>query len=794
VIDNGVTGAINSGSLVATPGLKESATFTLTVTNQAGKSVSRAIRVLVSAGAIETTSSALSEAMIQPFATALPVNGRVLIGPSFTGTVSVYDPATATFTSAQNSASPHSGAGAVRLGDGSVVFSAGSDASSNYVVATDVYSPKTNSFTPGKVFPANTSSPFSALLPNGRGFFAGGTPGGSSTYLWDPITPANNWISGPSLPTGRPGPGYDFMSLSVPLDNGLVLLPAGYASNPSAYPKVDLFDFRTKSYGQSANSVTNSYRVSAGWIRLPTGRVLAVGGFNSTFDALATTDIYDPATNQFTTGAGLGAPRIYPNVAALPDGRVLVAFGASGKGTDPSCNCLGSAEIFDPTSGQFFLAPAFNSVRNAAALITLPNGRVLFAGGKDGGAGSAAVLVGSVFDPQDYTPHTWSQPPAAAASLATPRTASTATALGDGRVLVVGGKAPDGTLPNRTELFDSYFQSGTATTSTPSGVRLALGPNLTTPRTNHTATRLYDGGVLIAGGLDSTGAPTAAELYSFTYYQPGALAPTATAMTPRSSHAAISLPDGRVLIAGGIDASGNVLNTAVLYCPAADLLSGSCTVTGKFDPAGNTMSTARAGHTMTLLGDGRVMIAGGSTTASGFAPNPSGATSTVEFFDWKTSKFVSSAATLSTARLFHTATLDPLGAVVFTGGTGASGSVLASTERYDENTDAFDGASPPLSPARSGHQAVLLPWGQVLIAGGVDGSGTPLNSTQFLDFYDHTTTLALGIAPASRAFATVGAMSTARAGFSLVLLGNGRVLAVGGTDGAKPVGGLEWFK
>jgi hypothetical protein len=576
----------------------------------------------------------------------------------------------------------------------------------------------------------------------------------------------------------------------VVLNDGALLMAGGNLRSQNVYSNVtrgELLDFRKAApFSDTVGSLSAPGRWGHALVKLPNGKVLVAGGAyivnQSTNSGQNTAETYDPSSGLFTATRGnMTAQRaLGPLAALLPDGRVLLAAGYSYE----SATDTATAETYDQGSDTFTAVPGgLVSARDGHQTLLLPNGRVLIAGGNSATA--------EVFDPQDYTPHTWSSTPPSAPSLATSRSANTATQIGDGRVLIAGGRDASGSLVTATELFDPFFH---ASSTPPVGATLASGPNLTTPRTNHTATRLYDGGVLIAGGLDSTGAPLGAELYSFTYYQLGSIAPTATAMPPRSSHAAVALPDGRVLIAGGIDASGNVLNTAVLYCPAADLLSGSCTVTGKFDPAGNTMSTARAGHTMTLLGDGRVMIAGGSTTASGFAPNPSGATSTVEFFDWKTSKFVSSAATLSTARLFHTATLDPLGAVVFTGGTGASGSVLASTERYDENTDAFDGASPPLSPARSGHQAVLLPWGQVLIAGGVDGSGTPLNSTQFLDFYDHTTTLALGIAPASRAFATVGAMSTARAGFSLVLLGNGRVLAVGGTDGAKPVGGLEWFK
>jgi hypothetical protein len=127
--------------------------------------------------------------------------------------------------------------------------------------------------------------------------------------------------------------------------------------------------------------------------------------------------------------------------------------------------------------------------------------------------------------------------------------------------------------------------------------------SLATARFWHTATLLPNGKVLVAGGVD---ADATAELYD---PGTGIWTPTGNLVTPRHLHTATLLPNGKVLVAGGTNDNGtSFLSSAELYDPA----EGNWVATG-------SLTTARIWHTATLLTNGNILVAGGfngSTLAS----------------------------------------------------------------------------------------------------------------------------------------------------------------------------------
>jgi len=275
---------------------------------------------------------------------------------------------------------------------------------------------------------------------------------------------------------------------------------------------------------------------------------------------------------------------------------------------------------------------------------------------------------------------------------------------------------------------------------------------MTSPRFAHTATSLPNGEVLLAGGIgvnpdceDSGPAvQSTAELYNTASHSFRA---TGNMKDARSEHTATLLPNGKVLIVAGLTDLGVISNTAELYDPA----------TGVFTSTASTV-TPRFQHTATLLPDGKVLVVGGFDSTS-----PTGqATATAELYDPGTGSFKASSS-MATARAGHAATLLPNGTVLVTGGfTNATDQAAGSSaEVYNPFTGSFSPAGQMLS-TRAKHTATLLPSGMVLLAGG---------ATPTAELYN----------PPAGSFSTTGSMETQRSSHSATLLPNGKVLVIGGT-------------
>jgi hypothetical protein len=229
----------------------------------------------------------------------------------------------------------------------------------------------------------------------------------------------------------------------------------------------------------------------------------------------------------------------------------------------------------------------------------------------------------------------------------------------------------------------------------------------------------------------------------------GSVARAVTMSEPRAGHTATLLPDGRVLLIGGmISVRGDEVLTASteIYDPQ----------TGAIRPSGK-LSTPRAGHTATLLPDGDVLVTGGGAEEKALI--------SAELYRAKAGEFIPVGPMLA-PRERHAATLLSDGRVLVTGGTIARPSDAADT--YDPRARTFTATS-RMRSCRAAHSSTLLSDGRVLIAGGAESLGSVLRSVEVFD-------------PAENTFTEAGQMQASRYKHSAVSLEDGRVMILGGSD------------
>jgi Ca2+-binding RTX toxin-like protein len=297
--------------------------------------------------------------------------------------------------------------------------------------------------------------------------------------------------------------------------------------------------------GSGAFSLTGSMsepRASAVAAPLPGGRVLVAGGGSDPSSA----EIFNRATNTFSS-KGIGSMSVgrYGAAAApLPDGRVLVVGGCC-----VSQQYLSSAEVFDPTTNTFSSAGigSMSTGRIEAVAAPLPDGRVLVAGGCCSSAPPYWLSSAEVFDP-----NTNSFSSAGIGSMSREREGAVAAPLPDGRVLVAGGNdtafdensvPPAGTLSS-AEVFDPA-------TNTFSSAGIG---SMSRTRYEAAAAPLPDGRVLVAGGILDDQSLYRCYLSSAEVFDPASNSFSSEGIgsmsVPRADAIAAPLPGG-VLVAGG---------------------------------------------------------------------------------------------------------------------------------------------------------------------------------------------------------------------------------------------------
>jgi N-acetylneuraminic acid mutarotase len=328
-------------------------------------------------------------------------------------------------------------------------------------------------------------------LPDGRVLVTGGLVSGSSTAtaaaeVYDPV--AGTWGPTGSLSTARS------RHIATLLADGRVLVAGGRGSDDASLATAELYDPSAGTWSSTGSMLSARDNFSA--TRLRDGRVLVAGGVDTSPPGpfvLKTAEIYDPQTGSWSITGSMSITRFNHQATLLADGRVLVSGGfINGANYVPTR----SAEVYDPTTGDWKLTGTMTMPRAVHTAVGLANGEVLVAGGLTLPAigPQTATPTAELFDPQSGT---W-QP---TASMTTPRRGHGAVALGND-VLVVGGLDATSTLAS-AEIYHPQSESWSSAGSM-SFARAAFGIAV-----------LVDGRVLVCGGFNPTGPPLrSAELYT----------------------------------------------------------------------------------------------------------------------------------------------------------------------------------------------------------------------------------------------------------------------------------------
>jgi Galactose oxidase, central domain len=227
------------------------------------------------------------------------------------------------------------------------------------------------------------------LLPNGNVLIVGGM---ARNDMAEFTAELYDFRTGKFTLAGKMASPHIWGATATALPDDRVLLAGG--SNGSLCTRTaDLYDAASSKFIQTGEMTTS--RCSAEAVLLKTGRVLIAGG-DETGDAntLASAELYDPATGKFVTTGPMLTPRDYFTAVLLKDGRVLVAGGSSSGQSAGGTTVERSAEVYNPSTGQFKATGEMTTARDKLGGAGLSDGRVLIVGGQAGGAmGRGSVLL-----------------------------------------------------------------------------------------------------------------------------------------------------------------------------------------------------------------------------------------------------------------------------------------------------------------------------------------------------------------------------------------------------------------
>ena len=321
---------------------------------------------------------------------------------------------------------------------------------------------------------------------------------------------------------------------------------------------------------------------------LQDGRVLITGGGaftvpNDSPRTIRTAEVYDPVTKTVSWTGSLTTPRQMHSATLLPNGQVLVVAGLVPHPYDASYTIeSGTAELYDPATGQFVATGSLQTPRYFHEAQLLPNGQVLIVGGFRPDFG--AVTTAEMPIPRRARSRRRPAPSPLDASPARPRSLVTAPS-GSSEAPAPTPMDRSGASRWRRRIASIRRRACSRRTRVSrTASRLTARPCLPTARSWSPAARTAALGLPIRGS--TTPDP---DLHRY----------VESRREPAGAHAT-RLDDGTVLVLSG-DAEGDAFITAELFDPATNSYTGA-----------GSMSIGRSHQSAIKLTGGTVLIVGGS--------------------------------------------------------------------------------------------------------------------------------------------------------------------------------------
>ena len=270
----------------------------------------------------------------------------------------IYDPATGKFTSAGDPAAIHPDGTATLLADGRVLLAGGYDTTVLNPVESrraELFDPSTGKFTSTGSMTMGRSGHTATLLADGRVLMAGG----------------GIVHEGVQSPSGAGDVRHTSRLADVRRETADPRV-AGPTATMEMVATAELYDPKTGTFHATGSMTVPRDEASA--TRLEDGRVLIAGAGDEGDQAVASADLYDPTTGKFSATGSMYTARYGQNATLLPDGRILISGGTDGNGG------LSSLETYDPAKGRFEDAGS-TGTRLWPSVALLQDGRVLIVGG-----------------------------------------------------------------------------------------------------------------------------------------------------------------------------------------------------------------------------------------------------------------------------------------------------------------------------------------------------------------------------------------------------------------------------